>query len=404
MYDVIVVGAGPAGSIAARECARHGLNTLLIEKEHLPREKPCGGAVMFRGLKLIKGHIPKDIIQRPIHGLRFGFPNGSEAEFVAKKLMGITVDRAEFDSFLAHQAIDFGTEFAEGSRVSDVIVHSDYGEVILKDGRSIKSSLIIGADGVKSQVARSQGLRPERKPPEEVGLGMESDFYVGEDGVIMATGGRPYILDIRPARGRISYGWVFPKRDHLAIGVAGAAIHMHPLRDIFDEFCRSTEKRLGITLKIEKRRTHFLDGTGVLNENVADRIILAGDAAGFIDPMMGEGIAYAMKSGLIAARIASKAIEAGRLDKAYLSEYDRTCKREFSDHFHMAGWAASRGIDFAEFLLSRARGHHLANEIMAMVARGEIRYSDIPSTVVRRIPRELPSIIRQVVSSRLNNS
>ncbi len=403
-YDIVVVGAGPAGSIAAYKCAQQGLTTLLLEKFKLPREKPCGGAVMYRGLRLIREGVPKHLIERCIHGLRFGFPDGKFTEFVSEKLIGITVDRAPFDEFLAHRAADAGAELHDETRVTGVTVREDHVIVHRRDESDVTAKLVIGADGVKSIVARSVGLRPERKPPEEVGLGMESDIYVGEDGVEQVTNGHPDILEILPVRGRVSYGWVFPKSDHLAIGVAGAAPHMHPLRGIFDKFLKDLERRFKIPLTPSKRRTHFLDGTGVVKENVTDRVILAGDAAGFIDPMMGEGIAYAMKSGYYAAQIAHEAIEKKQFDKHHLGRYDEICRREFADNFNMAAWAASKGVNFAEFLLSRVNGHKLASDIMAMVARGEIGYSDIPTVVIRRLPRELPNIIRTLIIKRMMNS
>ena len=92
-YDVVVVGAGPAGSIAAYESARAGHTTLLLEKFLIPREKSCGGAVMYHGLHTLRSKIPKSIVEQKIYGLRFVLPNGEKAEFVSDKMIGITVPR-----------------------------------------------------------------------------------------------------------------------------------------------------------------------------------------------------------------------------------------------------------------------------------------------------------------------
>ncbi len=100
MYDVVVVGAGPAGSIAAYECTKRGLKTVLLEKCTLPRDKPCGGAVMYRGLQIISGEIPRNIVEQKIYGLRFLWPNNDSAEFKSDKLIGVTVFRNIFDEFL----------------------------------------------------------------------------------------------------------------------------------------------------------------------------------------------------------------------------------------------------------------------------------------------------------------
>jgi geranylgeranyl reductase family protein len=404
LFDVVVVGAGPAGSIAAYDCARMGLKTLMLEKYALPRDKPCGGAVMYRGIHILKGRIPKHLVEQKIYGLRFVLPNNGPAEFISDKMLGITVFRDRFDEFLARRAADAGVELQEESRVIHASVKDDYASVKLSDGREYKSKFLIGADGVNSVVSRSLGLRPVRNDPTKVGLGMESDFYVGEEGVMEACKGNPTVLEIAPIPESIGYGWIFPKREHLSIGVAGSAVHMHPLRPAFDRFRRMIEIKCKIKLNPTKRRTYFFGGDGLNSTNIKHRTILAGDAAGFVDPMMGEGIAYAMKSGAFAAEVIAQANELGRYDEEALSDYDALCQREFAASFAMAAWAGLRGQSFAEFMLPKVTGYKLSSDIMAMVARGEIGYSEIPQTVLRRLPRELPTIMRQLIITKMTSS
>ncbi|MFX1484589.1 MAG: NAD(P)/FAD-dependent oxidoreductase [Promethearchaeota archaeon] len=403
-YDVIVVGAGPAGATAAHDCAKLGLNTLLLEKYALPREKPCGGAVMYRALRIINEKLPRNLVERRIYGLRFKLPNGKDAEFTSDKLIGITVFRHRFDEYLARRAVSEGAELIEEARVVHASVSSDFAMVKLVDGREFRGKYLIGADGVNSIVSRSLGLRPERKDLTKVGLGMESDFHVGEEGVLKATGGNPSILEICPVADRISYGWVFPKKEHLAIGIAGSGVHMKSLRLAFDAFCKSTAERLGVPLNLEKRRTFFLGGDGLGSKNVAQRAILVGDAAGFVDPLMGEGIAYAMQSAVCATEVISKAFAEDRYDEEILSEYQQRCHDLFAANFAFVGNIGSRGPSFAEFILPRVNGYKLAGNIMGMVARGEIGYSDIPYTVIRSLPRVLPTVLKHMVQSRISTS
>jgi geranylgeranyl reductase family protein len=403
-YDIVVVGAGPAGSIAAYEAAKRGLSTLLLEKGILPREKPCGGAVMYRGIRLVEGHIPRRLVEQKIYGLRFYLPNGAKSEFLSDKMIGITVFRDRFDEYLARRAENAGAEFIENAPVVNASTSNNIASVQLKDGREIRSEFLIGADGVNSVISRSLGLRPQRKDLTKVGLGMEADFFVGQDGVDKATNGNPSVLEIIPAENRISYGWVFPKQEHLAIGVAGSGVHMRALRPTFDRFHMNMEKRLGIHLPLEKRRTSFLGGDGLGSQNVANRAILVGDAAGFVDPMMGEGIAYAMQSGVFAVSVIESAMDEGRYDESRLSEYHNLCKNEFSANFQMAAWAGSKGTSFAERILPSVNGYKLASEIMAMLARGQIGYADIPYFVIKSLPRELPQILQQIVQSRIHAS
>ncbi len=403
-YDIIVVGAGPAGSIAAYDLAKAGHKTLLLEKFSLPRDKPCGGAVMFRGVRILRGRIPRDVVEQKIYGLRFVLPTENSAEFKSDKMIGITVHRSRFDEFLARRAEDVGVELIENARVFRAKTDEKCAQVVTSDGREYKSHFVIGADGVNSIVSRSLGLRPPRKDPYKVGLGMEADFEVGKEGVLQAMRGDPSILEIVPVENRVSYGWVFPKRRHLAIGVAGASVHMHPLRSIFDNFYKKMEGRLGVKLAPEKRRTYFLGGDGLGSKNITQRALLIGDAAGFVDPMMGEGIAYAMRSGQHAARVVDSCLRNSNFDEQSLLQYQRLCHDEFADNFNMAAWAGLRGASLAEMMLPHVSGHKLASDIMAGVARGEMGYSDIPVEVLRRLPRELPRIVRQIVQSRINGA
>ena len=400
-YDVIVVGAGPAGSTAAYDCTKQGLKTLLLEKYKLPREKPCGGAVMYRALRTIGEKIPPELIERRIYGLRFLLPDGKGTEFISDKLIGITVFRDRFDEFLARRASDAGAELIDNTPVVDASVSSKSAKVRLADERELSAKFLLGADGVNSVVSRALGLRPKRKELNKVGLGMEADFHVGEEGVLEATEGNPSILEVCPVDGRVSYGWVFPKREHLAIGIAGAGVHMRALRPRFDSFYKSVEKRLGVKLNLEKRRTFFLGGDGLGSKNVVQRAILIGDAAGFVDPLMGEGIAYAMKSGEFAASVINKAFDENRYDEKTLSEYQNLCRNEFSANFALATRVGVRGPSLAEIILPKVNGHKLAAEIMTMVARGEIGYKDIPYVVLKRLPRQIPTIIKHVVQSHL---
>ncbi|MFW9834472.1 MAG: NAD(P)/FAD-dependent oxidoreductase [Candidatus Thorarchaeota archaeon] len=403
-YDVIVVGAGPAGSTAAYDCAKQGLKTLLLEKYKLPREKPCGGAVMYRALRIIEGKMPCDLVERRIYGLRFLLPDGKKTEFISDKMIGITVFRKRFDEFLANRAADAGAELRDNTSVVDASVSSKSAAVRLADGSNLSSKYLIGADGVNSIVSRALGLRPKRKDLTKLGLGMEADFHVGEVGVEKATNGNPSVLEMCPVEGRVSYGWVFPKREHLAIGVAGAGVHMRSLRPQFDSFCRSTEKRLGVPLNLEKRRTYFLGGDGLGSKNVTTRALLIGDAAGFVDPLMGEGIAYAMQSGVFAASVIKEAIVEDQYDEETLSEYQDLCQNEFASNFALARQVGVRGSSLAEFILPRANGHKLASKVMTMIARGEMGYADIPYFVLRKLPRELPTIIKQIVQSHLTTT
>jgi flavin-dependent dehydrogenase len=115
--------------------------------------------------------------------------------------------------------------------------------------------------------------------------------------------------------------------------------------------------------------------------------------------MMGEGIAYAMQSSKIAVDVIDQAIAENQYDADSLWKYHHLCRKEFLANFQMASWMGSRGISFASNLLPRMSDHKLASDIMAMVARGEIGYADIPYIILKKIPRQIPSFIKHVLQS-----
>ncbi|MHA2020890.1 MAG: hypothetical protein ACW96N_04195, partial [Candidatus Thorarchaeota archaeon] len=114
--------------------------------------------------------------------------------------------------------------------------------------------------------------------------------------------------------------------------------------------------------------------------------------------------AYAMKSGVHAADVITRAAESGRWDEHYLEQYHRLCKNEFQANFAVAEWAGLRGTFFAETVLKMAASYHLASDIMAKVARGEIGYSAIPLIVLKDLPREIPRVLQRRVRARVNHS
>ncbi len=400
-YDALVVGAGPAGSVAAYHLAKMGFSTLLLEKFSLPRDKPCGGAVMYRGIRVLEGQIPKRLVERSVYGLRFVLPDDEEVTFLSQRLLGITTTRSAFDEFLARRASDAGAVLLEQACVKEARI-SSIARVQLRDGREFTGRVIVGADGVNSVIARTLGLRAARKNLMQVGLGMEADFHVGEDRVREVFEGNPTILEMFPVENRVSYGWVFPKREHLSIGIAGVAVHMYPLRPVFDRFIKKIEQRVGISLTASRRGTCFIGAGGLAGPNVTDRAVLVGDAAGFVDPMMGEGIAYAMRSGVHAATILGLGLELDRLDKKFLSRYHHLCVKEFGSNFAIASWAGLRGISFARSVLTAAARLDFTPDIIARLARGEMGYSDIPSEILRRAPWVFSQLLRAKIMGKVS--
>jgi len=296
--DVIVVGGGPGGATAARFCARAGLKTLLIEKERLPRYKACGGCLSTKTVHLLDLDL-SPVIENTIYGAKFTYCLKDPFFIETKDPIAYLVMRDRFDQFLIQQALKSGTEILEGEKVTSVAEKDDGVEVTLAKGQRFHSRYLIGADGSESLVARS--LPFTRQKNDGNGIAIESEIPF-DPSIPFPPKERQFIhLDF----GRIpnGYGWVFPKKEWLSIGIGGMfreTKKMNPRR-YFSDFLKGLDY-------IPKGKTgrvtgHLLPSFYDVNQMVSQgRILLVGDAAHLMDPLQGEGIYYAIRSGMLAAR------------------------------------------------------------------------------------------------------
>ena len=322
-YDVVVVGAGPAGSTAGRGCALKGFNTLILEKERLPRYKPCGGAVSTKALSLLDFKIRDELIEKECYGARLHY---GKYEIEAKKpyKLAIFTSRDKFDMYLAEKAIDAGVELRDGEWVKSLDVRDSH--VIIKtDKDTYKASVVIGADGVNSVV--SGHVRPKYKST-ELAIAIEAEIPAGEGDI------DSYIHNAIAMYFGIShrgYGWVFPKRDHFSVGVGGLLSEFKEPKKVFINFLKNLDFNTNV-----KFHLHLIPAGGYEREICSDRIILVGDAAGFVEPFHWEGIQYAIHSGKIAAGVISESHGKDDFSKKFLARYTQYCYDAFGENLRYA--------------------------------------------------------------------
>ena len=156
VYDVIISGAGPAGSMTAYTCAKAGLDVLLLDKATFPREIPCGGGISVRAenaLRLAGIELPADQIEQELRGLQFMGPDQKPFVLRSSKTLGYTVKRSQFDDYLVKQAINVGAKFVDSCTLQQLETHQNLVTVETEKG-IFESQLLIGADGVTSTVGR----------------------------------------------------------------------------------------------------------------------------------------------------------------------------------------------------------------------------------------------------------
>ncbi|MDP2969357.1 MAG: NAD(P)/FAD-dependent oxidoreductase [Deltaproteobacteria bacterium] len=306
-FDVIVVGAGPGGSTAARFCARYGLKTLLIEKERFPRYKPCGGCLSLKTVHLLDFNLTP-VIENTIVGAKFSYCLKEPFFIEFKKPIAFLVMRDRFDQFLLEKALEEGVEILEGEKVVNVQEKGKGIEVELASGEKFHSHYLIGADGAESIVARSISLSPHGNDGNGIAIQSEIPF----DSSIPFPEKELHFIHLDFGGIPNGYSWVFPKKDWLSIGIGRMfreTKKMNPRQYLNNFFKGLTYVPEG---KTEIMRGHLLPSFYDEKQKVSQgEILLVGDAGHLMDPLQGEGIYYAIRSGMLAADAIIESVKRG---------------------------------------------------------------------------------------------
>ena len=341
IYDAIVVGTGPAGSVAAFELARRGWRVLALEKNRHPRYKVCGGGVSVRLDNLI-GRGYHAVVEKTVTRLVMGCRGEPPFEVAFDAPIAYMTMRDRFDAYLMNQARHAGCDVREDESVEGVRLLDD--SVCVKTPRGeYRARTIIGADGVPSLVAKR--LFPENPTAHGVALESETAAAPGR-----AWSDDSILIDIG-AVGR-GYAWIFPKADHLSCGLATLHRDRQDLRTLYGQFsinqsCLPPEDRqhpIGHLIPRFSPKAVSL---------VHRRAILVGDAAGLMDPFLGEGIYYAVWSGQSAAEAVSDFLKEGRP----LTSYEASVRRSIHPELRAASRIAWIVYHFPR-LVFRATARH----------------------------------------------
>jgi len=290
-FDAIVVGAGPAGSLTAYRLASAGASVLLADRAGFPRDKPCGGGLTTRAVRLLPfavDPVVEDVVDRFEFRLRYGsaFERASSGEPLC-----LMTQRRRLDAYLAEQAGAAGADFRDGVKVTDLEAN---GAVSAKvDGGRVHASVLIGADGANGITARTLGLGGDYT----YGVAFEGNVPYGPAPEHRYRGRLVLELGIVPG----GYGWVFPKGDHVNVGIGGWETEGPRLRQLLKRVCE--EHGLG-DAPISELRGHRLPLRKPRSAIARGRVALVGDAAGLVDPLTGDGMYEAFYSAKLASEAA----------------------------------------------------------------------------------------------------
>ena len=390
MYDVIIVGAGPAGSTAALYAHRLGLNCILLDKAVFPRDKICGDALsgksvrLMRELNLLEG--VEELEGSEINRITFGSPSHSQFDvhlkgnknndFITK---GYVVPRKIFDNFLFKKADEL-TETRQGFTVNDIIYENDNISGVKgtnNEGKEeiLNAPIIMGCDGANSIIARKLGLYEMDMENTAVAIRC---YYEGVEGLSNQIE-LHYVSEVKPG-----YFWLFPAgngKANIGIGLSknDAKKEDRTLRQIMDEIVQSDyfRSRFGNARPLEKPVGWNLPLGRIQRKNHGNGFMLLGDAAGLVDPFTGEGIGNAMVAAKHAMQVASKAKNHKDYSERSFSEYDQLLWDDIGGELRTS-----------TKLQSLARSSFLLNFVINRAARNEEVQSIISGMLSHEIPKD----------------
>lgn len=318
-YDVTIVGACPAGSMLAYKLTKRGVKVLLLEKYKLPHCKICAGGITVRAASLLPLDITS-VAEEVVYGARLSYNKVPKRVRTYDKPLIYMVMRDKFDYLLASKAGEAGAVLEDNTEVKNIEV-GEYCVLVKTKSETISTPILVGADGANSVVVRSLGLEKGY----EYGLGVNSNIEVKGDKLSEWEG--LLGLDYGIVGG---YSWVFPKSTCLSVGSGGSFRVARKLKSYTLDLIKAYN--LGKTDDCDIRG-HLMPVRKATAPLSRHRVLLVGDAAGLIDPLMGEGIYYALRSVDLAVPAIMGLLEGRTGD---LLEYDEALNSEFASEFKIA--------------------------------------------------------------------
>jgi geranylgeranyl reductase family protein len=396
-YDALIVGGGPAGSMAAIQLMGSGLRVAILDRAQFPRIKPCGGGISCRAYRRFAKleHVLKSVPTNLVHKLVFESPSGDAVEFSSDGPLYAMIRRLEFDNALLNHCKAGGIEVREDVTVSRVEVVADGVRLISSANEEFFADLVIGTDGVNSTVAVQTGLRGPWRHNQIAIDGTEesprTSLSVSQDTMYVYYG----------YGGGYGYGYLFPKASHVNVGV-GYFLEYYK-RDVsqkpyvqhldFLDHLKTTNVLSGQSQR-ENFHAYVLPVGGPLERISRDRILLAGDAAGFVNGFTAEGIYYAMVSGEHAGQTALNAIRNGNVTAEFLRRHDRACETEIGPELRKSVTLQKRlfaNPALIDSVVRFARRNATARSLLARFGVGEISYEELKR---RTVTEALPGYLR----------
>jgi len=410
--DVIVAGAGPAGATAAYTLARGGMRVLVVERYPLPRQKPCGGGISTRVLGRFPwlgeplGRIPTHAMSR----LYLEGPSGGVFRMQSNGPAVLLIRRIEFDFLLTSLARETGAEILAPAAIAQARQDADGVTLRTREGRELRAPVVIAADGVNSVIARRLGLNPGW-PAERLALDL-----MEETPIAALRAAEPDTLSVFYGYGGAhGYAYLFPKREHVNVGIGYLLPYFKGRVDL-------TPYDLQQQLVGDLRGRGMMDGAsrreyftpflipigGPLSKTASGRVLLAGDAGGFVNGFSAEGIYYAMVTGELAAHAVLGArrgavVSPSHACRAYEKAWRREIGAELRDSVLIQKYLFNSRARM-DRVVSGASARPEFSRILVDYASGRLSYRAARRRLLWYFPLLLPRLARIAFQRRRSGS
>lgn len=306
IYDVAIIGTGPAGGSAALHLANSGLNVIILEKTELPRFKPCGGAMPGSVTNLLPIDI-EPVIEARATRIKNLHAHKDPRFFSTLQSPSLLVNRSQFDAFLIQHALEQANgslKLREGFKVKSVEEVRTHATIYGEQQPPVQAKYIIAADGAMGRTAKCLGLNQDRHNA----IAIDAELSIESSGYATESNQLTFNYYVVPK----GYGWIFPKRNgFLSCGLGtwspwqGMNLRKDLdtfLSDSFPSYASRVIEAHGYPLPVYQGRQKI----------ASPRVCLVGDAASLVDPISGEGIRFALHSGRLAAETIKEIISTGK--------------------------------------------------------------------------------------------